>query len=434
MSEITEREDEETPTLRPKRTRITKPSGQATVREVKTISYNAEIPDDDEPKTQTFRPYQPQGFRPFTPDSGQPKNTISNFFDVLSNESDEAFLLFITRLPDMPSERFFLPQALYPANFPVVQISKYDAPNFVQMLTNLNSNSGGRFTIRACRLDGEAIEDAVLNNFVVPNPQRDEVVKQNDSGLREIVAVFERMAQQQEQRFTELISTLANKPVSEPSEWDLLAKEMLRKKLLEDAPKADGFNPERYMEALLTSEVIMDTITSKFASRLSDNKSDENEPTWLKLLESDTGKVLIEKAGNIANSLAVIGASKLNAPAPAPQQQQQPVQNPDSEENTRMTIDTTKLTQFILDELESDNPINGDNAVLKELSEDYPKPFTLLIQFAKTQTFEQLFTLLHTFVPEAFVNLQDETGALTESGQKIQKRLQELYEYLKTLD
>lgn len=457
--------EDEPVTVAPSKSKV-KPSGKATVRETRQIVYDAEVETDreeagkgkeleeegsrngggyferhrPEPHRQYYQPY------PFETGRGESKNTITNFFNILSDEDEETFLLFITRQPDMPSEKYNLPQILHPANFPVMQITKFDAPNFVQMLQQLNGNSGGRFTVRATYLNGETIDDAHLTNFCVPNPPKEDIRGDGGGDIQQtLVDIFDRLQTQQASQLQAIAELISKK--KEEDDFSKIAKQLLMKKLLDDEPKEQGFNPERLAETLFTSQQMIEIMSKKFAKSF-DVEERADKPAWLEFLESDAGKVIAEKAGNVVNGLAMLTAQRMaqNAsangngavPNPAPVQSPQ-IESPQQtqeqvEQERQMIVDTTKLTQYIIDELETENPLDETNTVLQELDADYPNAFGQIKLLCRLQGFEQLVQLLQAFVPEAFVELLNEDGTWNERGLKIQERLKEFYEFIKKQD
>lgn len=446
-----------------------KPSGKATVRETRQIVYDADVEvtgeqDVKEKELETesegvrFRRFEggrPDfgGFRhqsyPYESNRGESKNTITHFFNILSDEDEETFLLFITRQPDMPSEKYNVSQVLHPANFPVMQITKFDAPNFVQMLQQLNGNSGGRFTVRATYLNGETIDDAHLTNFCVPNPPKEDIGGNGGGDIQQtLVDIFDRLQTQQAQQLQAIAELISKK--KEEDEFSKIAKQLLMKKLLDDEPKERGFDAERLAETLFTSQQMIEIMTKRMAKSF-DVEEKSDKPAWLDFLESDTGKVLADKAGNIVNTLAILTAQKMSQnsqPQPQqngvaqepvleapPQQIQSPTQTPEQiEQERQMIVDTTKLTQYIIDELETENPLDETNTVLQELDADYPTAFSQIKLLCRLQGFEQLVALLQAFVPEAFTELLNEDGTWNERGLKIEERLKEFYEFVKKQD
>ena len=436
---------------------IPKATSPAQVRT--TVTYEAKLNNENETAPEANRKTENQDrygdydlpFRPFMPQSGRPikENTLAAFFNALSeaaqDEQAENFLIMITRLPDMPSEVFARPQVMYPANFPAMQCNVGAFATFINEIQKLNGRSGGRFEVRACLPNGEAIEDAVLTNFVVPDPVQPINDNGNSSGNAnsEMIAAVERMSNENRMFMERMLTNLR----PEKSELDVIAREVMMKKLLDDnAPQ----NPaENMIMQMMMMPQIMETFANKMSDAMNGGKSEPDKPTWLRLLESPAGEAISEKAGAIIENFSQLAVMAATAKAQQagtiptepidhqPLQTAQPITpNPAPlETNTDTDGDSDPMTELIedlIEEVESGKPFTDDNEFLRELREDYPMEASFVKMLCNDQTFDELFRQLATKAPqlfEPFVN--PATGHANERGQHAVMRLREFYYYMR---
>lgn len=392
-----------------------------------------------------FRPFMPQGVRHVK------ENTLAGFFNALSEATtengEENFLIMITRLPDMPSESFARPQVMYPANFPAMQCNVGAFATFINEIQKLNGRSGGRFEIRACLLNGEAIEDAYLNNFVVPDPAQPLNVDSGNNSNLDMIQAVERMANENRMFMERMLTTL--KP--EKSELDEIARQVMMKKLLsDDSPQRD--NPEDMLMKMMLMPQMVETFADKMRDAMNGSKPDADQPTWMKLLESPMGAALGEKAGTIIENfsqLAVVAATAKaqqagTMPPPVQPDRQAPqvatpiqpnpaTPQPETTETDNGDSDPmTELIEDLIDEVENGTPFNDDNEFLQELRQDYPMEASFVKMLCNDNPFDELFKQLATKAPQVFEPFIDPvSGQANERGQHAVMRLREFYFYMR---
>lgn len=396
----------------------------------------------------------------FSPNSNaSPRNSVAYLADVLQDDGEEIYVAVITRLADVFNDSFFVP-CFADQNFPPMQFSPSGMLlNFVPQITKFNNGSGGRFSVRVCRVNGEAVDDAVLNHFVVANPPRVEnPVPLGSSGTETALIKFMSDMQERNERFQrEMMQAI--KGDGKNDRFTELAETVLLKKLTEDAKPAQG------AEDIMLKMFMMPQIAEAFADKMRDamnggGDKGESEPTWMKVMNSPFGEKIGERAGGILEGLVAVGAQMAQVKAAQAVQQQQsppivtqpPPQTPQPnalpvqpqaevvEEIVEETDEMTALIEDIIEELETENPLNDDNEFMKELAQDYEMEATFVQMLCKTKPFEELTGMLMTKAPQVFVGFMEasadgQTPRLSERGVRmIEVRLREFYEYYRAKD
>lgn len=384
--------------------------------------------------------------------SASPRNSLAYLAEVLAEDGEDQYVAIITRVADVYNDNFHAPN-FADQNFPPMQFSPQGMMlNFIPSVQKFNNDSGGRFSIVICQMNGEPVDGARLTNFVIANPPRAEnPVSQNGNGNETgVIAMMREMMEQNQRNITALIASLQN---GKQDRFTELAETVLLKKLSEDAKPAASFE-DAMMKMLLMPQMV-ETFADRFREATSGSAKDvDDSPTWLRLAQSPFGQQIGEKAGNILEGIVALGNQMAQQKIMQQQQAHIPPQSqpspptvtveplPNSQPQTESAenieeIDEMKaLIEDIVEELESENPIDENNEFLRELETENPMEALFVKMLCKSESFEKLTGMLMQKAPEAFVGMVEvaedgKTPRLNERGVRIENRLREFYEYYK---
>lgn len=389
--------------------------------------------------------------------SANPRNSLAYLAEILSEDGEDQYVAIITRLADVYNDNFHSP-SFADQNFPPMQFSPQGMMiNFIPSVQKFNNNSGGRFSIVVCQMNGEPIDGARLTNFVIANPPRTEAPITNGNGSDAgIVALMREMMEQNQRNMRDMIASIQ---AGKSDRLQELAEQVMLKKLTEDSKPSASF--EEMMMKMFTMPAMVETMAESFRNAMNGGaKESDDSPTWMKVMNSPFGEKIGERAGGILEGLMALGSQiaqqKMQQSPPAaayqppyqPPPQEivtvEPLPNP-AQDQTVKDDETTEedemknLIEDIVGELESENVIDDNNEFMKELAEDYPMEAEFVKMLCKSQPFEKLTAMLMQKAPSAFegmVELSEDgkTPRLNERGVKVENRLREFYEYYRAKD
>lgn len=430
----------------------------------KTMTYQAEIKEDDtNDETETngrlndIEDYSGIDEMPNTPTI--PKSQLDIMFDdinyAVENENlYDTFFAKLMRQPDAISDKFIVPNRDI-VELGVIQFSTQDRFNFIPAIQDANNNSGGRFAITIYNSDYKQLE--VMRGrvsihaeprpvgliLVVPNPQPKATNSLATGNAPDVgtSAILSKMVEIQQQNHNQLMQVLNRKP--EKSTLELAIEQKVLNDILNPPKPNNGGND--VVADVMRSAAVVASLSDAFARNLNREPTPQPEPDWIdkfnKASENPVMKEIAERGitlfENIGNHLAV---KALNLPTDG---EATTTENPMQQQPQQLT-QTQELILDIIEELESDNALDATNETIKELSTDFPEQYQELTMFCKNASFEFIFDQLlkrtANIQPSPFIPYLDlnETNAQqkyvwNETGIKLQGRLRELYEYLKTV-
>lgn len=371
------------------------------------------------------------------------ENRLAAMFEELKeieNEPDEIFYALITRKQDMMQDNFRVP-CLANQSFPVMQLTSKMLFQFVPLIQKSNGNSGGRFDITICDAESNFLEIG-LNNFVISNPviedKENTSSTPNDKSL-DVLTLFERMNEASEKRFQQMLDVM--RPTED--EFTKLAKEKLRNDIL--SPQSSKFNPEEIMSNVMGSIAVTQAMADAMSKSFNRESAEKDKGLLETLL---TNEIFLEKAQNVyertTEVIADIVISKQNPLAYAAQRQAEYAETepypplPPSANNTSSSevndIDMERQQQIrdILNELDSERPLDDTNQFLLKLKNENLDLYNILVLSCKALPFHQLASQLESIVPDVFQNYSNEAGELTEDGLRLLKRLETFYNFMKS--
>lgn len=416
--------------------------------------------DDKDESAVESRAFDRQAVPVHFADKSAPQDRLAQMFSDIKESEEyegEMFVALITRLQDLMTDNFRRP-CMQSISFAPLQITSSYFLNFIPLIQKHNGNSGGRFNIVICDQQGEPL-DIGINNLVVSDPIVEEKPNAPDTSNTDTLALVDRIMQQSDQRFAELVKLMREN--AKEDEFTALAKEKLRQDIL-NPKERDAFNPEKMIENVMTSVAVSEAMAKGFAKMFDRGEAGtDREKGLLETLLSN--ELLVDRASqlveSVVNNVAVIANNVATRPAQpqAPAQPQphygqpntgySPLPNPTPQPSENNEINMTKeeqdkLTLEIIAELEADTPLNDDNVFINNLKEKYPQVYQGLLVACKFMPFETLLEQLENGAPQAFDNFYKDTGEkdsdgeaiyeLNERGQKVEARLREFYEFMKT--
>lgn len=379
----------------------------------------------------------------------------------------ESFMAVIQRHTDTMQDRFNYPYTGQAMTYPPLQLTSQDAFNFIKVLQGYNNNSGGRFSITICRQDGEPAMVSVyrggvpvpgwerpiqIKSFVIPNPPP-ETLSQN--GLTEQGGLFRFLEQMQRQQ-QEFMANMQNmiRQNQGPREPTPLERAIEAKIIAEVAGSGSNKDDKGFFREFMLMPAMAQGMAEMMRDAMKRPEPITPEPPTvvdqiLKVVETPLVSNIVDGATNILEAIAV-QKMKLQGEENAGQAEQIPQQNPQglpgqvTDDNESDMNESDQLLLTIIDELESNNPLNGDNATLLALAQQFPSEFGMLIGFCKAPfaTVQKSLTLrlkaARQDVLMEFLDLE-RTNAVgkfvyNERGQNMLRRLEELHGYLATLE
>lgn len=438
------------PRARAPRMTAPKPRGDARV----TVVYNADISDNETENnhipTNAPRGQNNNGFprvqQNQIPLAQTPQNKLAELFGELADyDSEQTFYALLTRRIDFFDDDF-RSKCTAQQNFAPFPITANSMMQFIPTIQKHNGNSGGRFDIVVVLPTGEptGIE---INHFVVPNPML-EPIAQGAGEQSDMLQIIMQMQQKSDERFAQLL--LQMQANMRPPEKDRLAQ-LMEKKIENEImnPQTNkGFDASEVVAQIFTAQTMVQTLSEKMAEAFNTNKDAPPLSTIDKLLGNE---MVVERGfaflGNIAQAVETMATQKRNAPQPPPQAPPQ-YQNPEptdgyppldapppaqaaAPEQDEQTKEIAEMITGIIEELESDRPIDDNNAYLNEQKAKYEFYFKQIKMMCNMMSFDDVFAELDKNLPDVFNQFYDASDELNERGVKIESRLREFYYYMK---
>lgn len=390
------------------------------------------LPFIDEPATQTV------------PQTGLDKMFANVRSAVLDDQCPDAFFAQVTRLADFMGANYNVPCNVPQMDIGSFQFTSRDRLPFTAQLQKLNGNSGGTFNIRIYRQDGTPLNlyrrssntlapvqvEVSVTSMSVPNPLFDPSsvvetgIPQNNQTERMILQVMENS----NQRFEKLVELMQQSKA--PSELEQAMTRKMINDMVNPAPPPDPFAGIAGM--MFAAQRFQDRLTDVILPPRVEN-APVPEPDWMdkgeKLLNSPGAVAILERLGDITERITV---AKL-APNAAP-----------VEYETGNDDDNMELITKVIDELNSDSILNGDNETIVELATSYPSEFEDL-RLACMSPFEivlkQLTRTLGKKKPEVLQPFLDVAATQTKglyvfnpSGDHLVNRLREFHAFINSLN
>lgn len=378
-----------------------------------------------------------------------PKTQLETMFDYLriaiTQGAEDRFFAQVIRMPDSIGAAFRSPCSTQ-MDLGVFQFTSRDQFNFQGAIQKQNNDSGGFFNVRIYKSDQTALEirkrytretkdiQVGLLNYSVPNP-----VKPDAPAIGAPVNQMDNIIMQRLDKTDERFEMLLRE-MGKPKEKSTLEIAMEQKmvELVMSPPSSSG-GPDA-LQATMIAMFTAPEMAKKMIERAFPETPLPAEPD---LMEKVTRVLEIPAVGNtmqgVIGGLSQISQDYFNrktqtapngnaphsAPAPAPAADQ-----PD---------EMTELFADLIDELESDNPLDGNNEFLKELETTYPTHAKRVQGICKGFDFESTLGMLieftahiqpHPFDP--FV-MSVENGQIiwNERGMKMINRLREFHEFVR---
>lgn len=416
-----------------------------------TKTYVEDIPKNethDNQFSETTIPTQENNYlSDFSPVLPLSETSLQRFIRELKEVQDSlgrelVFTAIITRKQDRMNDRFNIPctsdTQLPPLDFTVNQVL-----NFVPVLQKANDNSGGRFSIDVYSEDLQDFTGIRLF-LIVPNG-KEEILNPNNANqdLLSVVKALVENSQQQTNRILEAIQRNQQKP--EKSTLEQAIEQKILRDLLDDKPKEDSTGK---LQETFLSIMAMPAMVNKMADKMfPETPAPAEQSTFEKLLSNETFmSQAMEKLSNIGTGfINYMALSKMQnqqqPPQPVQQPAPQPVPNPqqltEQQQQQQEKLNAMQIELFtqIINELESDRVIDANNPVLQELSGKYPDVYPMIVQTCKAMPYENVFDILvNQLLPSEITDkFFDANGDMNEQGLKLDKRLQELYNFWKSL-
>lgn len=425
-----------------------------------TVTYTApvkEIEVENEDDIEDEGDLDLSAFEADEPEVGQnytiPQTPLDAMFHNISycvqNGEQDLFFASVFRVADPIGSRYRIP-CIGGMELGMFQFTTRDRFGFLGELHRLNNKSGGHFNVAIFRHDStplyilipphgryntaaptESNRQIGIVNYGIPDQQIDDTTTgaPNDSNAA-LMAYMDKA----EQRFETLMREVVGRP-KEPSVLEKALEAKMIKDLTDPTPP-----PTNGIEQIMMNMFAMPVMVEKMSKRMFPEPPTPSEPNGFdraaQILDLPPVAGLLNSVGNISEAWAI---SKLQQQAGSAPTQQNPTQQP-TEQETEMQ----ELMSDLIDELESDTPFNADNEFLKELQTDYPTQAAMITGLCKGMAFEGVLNMLigstgnlnpnpfHQFWDIPATN-QTQSIVWNERGQKLLIRLQEFYEYVKTV-
>lgn len=373
-----------------------------------------------------------------------PPNRLAEMFDDMRNAEEyegEVFYALITRRADLMQDNFRKP-CLTEQTFPAMQLNSSMMLQFIPMLQKYNGNSGGRFNVVVCDDKGEPL-DIGLSGLVVADPIVEERTDNSGNNDTNVIQLFQQMQEASEQRFEKMLEAMRPKT----DRFSEIAEQMLMKQLL-DPPQSKGFNAEELMANVMGSVAVTQSIAEAMSKAFNKNDSggDKDKGLLETLLTNETflekGQGVIEQLTNVFGDV-MIARQTGQPPMPNPQANDYeqvypegyPPLPPDSVTAEQNTTEEQQMREQvikrILEELESDRPLDETNEYLVQLKEEHKDLYEILMLSCKTLPFETLLVQLERIVPDVFAKYVDAEKKPTAQGVYVTQRLHAFYELMK---
>lgn len=385
-----------------------------------------------------------------------PKTGLDLMFHNISycvqNGEQDLFFANVFRVADPIGSRYKRP-CIGGMELGMFQFTTRDRFGFIGELHRLNNQSGGNFNVAIYRHDStplyvlipphgryntaapmESNKQIGIINYGIPDPHTDEpATTANGTGSDAVLLAH---IEKSNERIENLVREVIGKP-REPSALEkAMEQKMLNDLLNPPEPKSNG------LEQMMLNMFAMPVMVEKMAKRMFPEPATPTEPNGFdraaQILDLPPVAGLLGSIGNISEAWAI---SKMNAQAGNTTDQQNQTEQPEQNE---MNSEMQDLMNDLIDELESDRPFNSDNEFLKELQTDFPSQAEMIINTCKALEFPEVVKMLigatanlnpnpfHQFWDIAETN-KTNTIVWNERGNKVLTRLQEFYEYVKTV-
>ncbi len=394
-----------------------------------------------------------------------PKDPLTVMFDAVreaQQQPNETFIANILRLQDFMNDNFNVPCSVN-SQFPPLQFSARDIFTFVSTLQKNNNNSGGRFTIRVYRQDGNPVKvfvgrngaqmpiDLGIGMLAIPNPTKEVMNAENNNNgsngqLAQILAETNRQSQESNRLILEAVT---RRP--EQSEIEKLVMTLAVQKMMNpEAPQNNNI-----LETTMASMFASQQMIEGFARKMFPEPKADKEPDMLDKIERVLELPLVQNAVdgivNIAETASVnymakqAEANRTAAPQnPAAEAAAEYYEQPEPQGLTEAENDMQKLIVDVIKELKSENPLDASNAMIMELSNEFPDQFDMIADACKGMQFDGLLTMMinrgNKITPNPFLEFIDIDASTaqgvkvwTAEGERMKGRLNELYTCLKTL-
>lgn len=407
-----------------------------------------------------------------------PKSQIDVMFDRLlevDSFGNQSFYAMILRLPDAMSDNFKIRcQNQMPLGTQIFSIR--DRFIFQSALQKLNNNSGMRCAIRVCDEGGQEItvkrrihfhtswHPVGIAHLVIPNPivaELKETTSQNNSEFSELLREMREDRQANERKF-ELLRNELTKP-REPS----MLEKALEQKMINDIanpPQGNNSNLEQTLATMFTMPVIVEKMASKMFPEAPAPPAEQSilEKFFTPQVAETIANKGMDLIGTFGNSIATAIETRTLASLTPEQKKvveenrrvmyeedfdtENPQLNPQMEAQNEQQKQMIELVTKITSELESENPINTENTLIEELSNEFPMQYGILKMACQNTDFEIILEQLANIAPDAIKPYIDEAfisesgqiisaeGKLifnTDKGLNMKARLLELYNFLK---
>lgn len=396
-----------------------------------------------------------------------PQTQLYQMFNDVREASSfdgEPFVAIITRLQDFMNDGYNVPCSTI-TDFPPLQFTANDLLTFIASIQKANNNSGGRFTIKVCRMDASPLLRIVHHSrysstdvpigcamVAVPNPIKDlstttSTAQSESDKLAQILAT---MHQQNQQMQSQILQAL-NAPKPKSTLEDAMERKILNDMLNPPVPQTDVFQNS------MAQMMLMPAMAEGFSRKMFPPEPlPPPEPTTLdtimKVIEMPMVQNITQNAvdsvlGMVEQAQAAkfAAANKTVIVSAASDMDSQTVEQLPEVESDEEPSDMQVLIEDIIKELESANPLDATNEMIKSLTAEYPDAVEQIIGICKGFKFERVVPMLieqtKNLVPFPFDPYLDheqiqatQTIVWNEKGGAMLKRLEEFYTYMKTLD
>lgn len=462
-----------TKTTTPKtKTEITLPDDGADAKIVervdgKTVTYEAKVKQHEVTETDNEATgdisYQDIMEFDFSDVKETPKTPLEKMFELirLAVERDgepDNFFASVMRQADPINARNNYPCSVA-MDLGSFQFRSTDMFGFSHALQQLNHNSGGVFNVNIYTNEQRPLEvfykpkgssphaggklPVGLRGYAVPNPIKDDTTTGNPANAQTDLMQFLINAQEKaDQRFETFL-----REMNKPKEQSTLEK-ALEQKLINDLVNPPAPQTSQ-LETTLATMFAMPVMVEKMASKMFPEPATPAEPTALdtvtKVLEVPAVANLLSAGGEIAEAWAV---NRIQNAAQPPQQQNGTTQAQAQAQYVEQATEPNEMQELIedlIEELESENPLDGTNEFINELNDDYPNQAAQLKQTCKIMSFDQVVQTLgvmtqamqpHPLIPFLDMEQTQAQGKFiwNERGTKVIVRLEEFYNYVKTVE
>jgi hypothetical protein len=379
-----------------------------------------------------------------------PKDKIDKIFDDIETVAKDTdyFYAKLTRIPDSMSDSFYI-RCANEMPLGVFQFGLNDRFNFVSAIQKQNNNSGGRFNIQVFTNDQKlfqifrgyanpynsrdkqpVFQPVGAANVLIPNPVREEI-KDAPNGLESILS---KMIEMQRESNQQILNAINNRQQSD-------VEKLVMTKAIENLMSPPASN-NASLEEKMMQFMMMPQLVNKMAERMFPEPVTPPapiEPTTfdriLQLSQTPMVQNALERVGTIAEYIVEQKFTPPQNVANPPQQQNgfdnapEQIEQPQNEE---MKV----ILNELITELESDNPIDAENEMIKALRANHPEQFNMIQSFCKMSDFSSVFQMLlmqaqniQPYPFEPFVT-PDRQG-FNDRGQRAITRLEQVYIFLR---